>query len=151
MIADAMLFIRRTPAQTDCHPQFFVNGKVEDASTANTRILDAIGNAQFPQSILQAARTTRTRMAVGESVQCFEAMMASQRLQRAPAAASRRSILYPTVKSNVDFRVHSRRHEQQRNERNAIQGSEHGKILFPKSEDRMELKAAGCVSRKWAG
>ncbi len=107
MIADAMLFIRRRRAQADRRPQFFVDGKVEDASAANTGILDAIGNAQFLQGIFQAARTARTGMAVSESVKCFEAVMTSQRLQRAPAAASWRSILDPAVKSNVDFRVRS--------------------------------------------
>ncbi len=151
MIADAMFFAWRSPTQTNRRPQFFVDGEVEDASTAYAGILDAIGNAQFPQGIFQAARTACTGMAVSESVQCFEAMMASQRLQRAPTAASRRSILDPTVKGNVDFRVRYRRNEQQRNKRNAIQGSEHGKILFPRSQDRMEMQAAGCMSRKWEG
>ncbi len=147
MIADAMFFARRRRAQTDCRPQFFVNGEVEDAPAANAGILNSIGNAQVPQRIHQAARTACAGMAFGESVQRFEAVMASQRLQRTPAAASRRTILYPAVKGNVDFRVRYRRDKQQRNERNAIQGSKHGKILFPRSEDRMEMQAAGCVSR----
>lgn len=128
--------VRRSSAQADRSPQFFLNGVVKYASATAARILHAIMNARFPQRLFQTAGTTRAGMAVGESVNRFQTMMASQCLQGAPAAPSRRSILDPTVGSDVDLLRHGRRgDEHQAKERDGIQGSEHGKILFPRGDD----------------
>ena len=94
----------RRAAQADGCPQIFVDGKVENAAAAVARILNAIAHACFQKGFFQAAGTARTGMAVGEAVNCFDAVVAGQRLQSAPAAAAGRPILDAALRRNVDRR-----------------------------------------------
>jgi hypothetical protein len=96
---------RRSRTQADRRTQSFVDGVVENAAATAAWILHAIVNARFLQRYFQTARTTRAGMAVGESVNRFQTMMASQCLQGAPAATARRTILDPAVGRDVYLRM----------------------------------------------
>jgi hypothetical protein len=109
---------------------------MENVSASVAWILHAIANTRLSQCFFQASGTACAGMTIRKSVDRFQTVMAGQRLQGAPAASSRRPILDPTVGRDVDFpRHHRRAEEHQPDDRDGIQGSEHGKILFPRSVD----------------
>ncbi|MHB1424918.1 MAG: hypothetical protein ACYC3I_17235 [Gemmataceae bacterium] len=101
----SVFFRSRRTAQADRRPQFFFDGVVKDASVMAAGILHPIMHAGLPQRRFQTARATSAGMAVDESVDRFQTMMASQRLQGAPAAPSRRSILDPAVGRDVNLGI----------------------------------------------
>jgi hypothetical protein len=116
--------------------QLLLDGEAQDAPAATAGILDAITNAGFPQRRFQTARTARAGMRVGEAVNRFQAVMARQRFQGAPTAAARRPIRNPAGGRDVDLRVRRGTDEQAQNNGQGAKGSMHGKILFPRSDDR---------------
>jgi hypothetical protein len=124
----------RHHAQADRRSQLLLDGEAQDAPAATAGILDAITNAGFPQRRFQTARTARAGMRVGEAINGFQAVMARQRFQGAPAAAARRPIRNAAGGRDVDLRVRRGTDEQAQNNGQGVEGSMHGKILFPRSD-----------------
>lgn len=123
--------VERWVAQADRGPQLLVDGVVKDAAVAIAGILNAIANARFQQRFFQTARTARAGMTGGESVYRFQAVMTGQRFERAPAAATRRPILDPIRRRDVDRRTRRRGGEHQQGEGDAPNDSEHTETPVP--------------------